>query len=168
MLKQAIVLSLLSTSVLADDVCGYKFNVNTNFEGVITSSKNNDKRTSDYVDDTRKCVVSMDIQIEDKWYPATGTYIFGPGMSENDACERAEISAKEEVLRKTVPEKLNKKMESSCGMAMAPKVIDVPLRPHHTIKFEPQNKQVKLQCRKKWYPIFIGGREVLAYKESCR
>ena len=168
MLKQAIVLSLLSTSVLADDVCGYKFNVNTNFEGVIKSSKNYDKRASDYIDNTRKCVVSMDIQIEDKWYPATGTYIFGPGMSENDACERAEVSAKEEVLRKTVPEKLNKKMESSCGIAMPLKVIDVPLRPHHMIKFGPQNKQVKLQCSKKWYPIFIGGREVLAYKESCR
>jgi len=151
---------MISSTAMADDSCGYKFDVNTNFEGVIQSSKNYDKRAFDYVKETRKCVVSLDVRIEDKWYPTSGTYIFGPDMTQNEACKRAEITAKEDILRKNVPEKLNKKIKSSCV-----KSIDIPVRPVHNISYE----ETKLKkCEKKWYSVFIGRKEVLAYKDICK
>ena len=66
MIKRTLFLCMLSSTAIADDSCGYKFDVNTNFEGVIESSKNYDKKTFDYVKDTRKCVVSLDVKIDGK------------------------------------------------------------------------------------------------------
>ena len=164
MIKRTLLFCMLSSTALADDTCGYKFDVNTNFEGVIQASKNYDKKSFDYVQDTRKCVVSLDVKIEDKWHPTSGTYIFGPDMAQNEACKRAEVSAKEEVLRKNVPEKLNKKVKSSCL-----KSIDIPVRPVHTVSYDKPKKQPKPKvCRKTWYPVFIGSQEVLAYKDVCK
>ena len=160
MIKRTLFLCMLSSTAIADDSCGYKFDVNTNFEGVIESSKNYDKKTFDYVEYTRKCVVSLDVKIDGEWYPTTGTYIFGPDMTQNDACKRAEVTAKEDILRKSVPEKLNKNIESSCL-----KTIDIPVQPVHTISY---NENKPKTCKKDWYPIFVNGEEVLAYKETCK
>ena len=160
MIKRTLLFCMLSSTAMADDSCGYKFDINTNFEGVIQSSKNYDKKASDYVDDTRKCVVSMDLKISDKWYPAVGSYVFGPDMTQNEACKRAEITAKEDTLRKNVPEKLNKKAQSNCQ-----KTIDIPTRKVHTISY---NKDVPKVCKKVWYPVVIDMKEVLAYKEVCK
>ena len=160
MIKRTLLLCILSSTAMADDSCGYKFDVNTNFEGVIQSSKNYDKKTTDYVDDTRKCLVSMDLKISDKWYPAVGTYIFGPDMTQNEACKRAEISAKEDILRKNVPEKLNKNAQSNCL-----KTIDIPMRKVHTISYNTDKPKV---CDKIWYPVIVNSKEVLAYKENCK
>ena len=53
---------MLSSTALADDTCGYKFDVNTNFEGVIQASKNYDKKSFDYVKDTHD---GRNIEIEE-------------------------------------------------------------------------------------------------------
>jgi hypothetical protein len=160
MIKRTLLLCVLSSTAMADESCGYKFDVNTKFEGVIQSSKNYDKKASDYVDDTRKCVVSMDLKIFNKWYPAAGTYIFGPDMTQNEACKRAEISAKEDILRKNVPEKLNKNAQSNCQ-----KSIDIPVRKKHTISYNTDKPKV---CKKIWYSVIVNSNEVLAYKEDCK
>ena len=94
----------LLTGVASASECKYTTDVDTSFEGVISKSQNYDKKTYPYIDATRKCVVSMDVQINDKWHPTSGTYVFGPDMTENDACKSAELSAKESILRTTVPE----------------------------------------------------------------
>ena len=101
----------LLTGVASANECKYSSDVDTSFEGVISKSQNYDKKTYPYIDDTRKCVISMDVKINDKWHPTSGTYVFGPDTSENDACKNAELSAKENILRTTVPEKLNHTMD---------------------------------------------------------
>ena len=111
----------LLTGVASANECKYSSDVDTSFEGVISKSQNYDKKTYPYIDDTRKCVVSMDVKINDKWHPTSGTYVFGPDTSENDACKNAELSAKENILRTTVPEKLNKTMEQKCKVEMTEK-----------------------------------------------
>ena len=47
----------------------------------------------------------MDVKIHNAWYPTEAEYVFGPDMTEVDACKRAEIRAKESILRQVVPEK---------------------------------------------------------------
>jgi hypothetical protein len=121
----------LLSGVASANECKYKTDVDTTFEGVITKSQNYDKKTYPYVDDTRKCVVSLDVKIKDKWYPTSGTYIFGPNMAENKACKNAEVVAKEDILRTTVPEKLNKKTEQKCNVVVGekPKSVEPPKPP---------------------------------------
>ena len=106
---------LSSGAVLASESnCDYKTNVNTDFQGTITSSKNYNKSTYPHVEDTRKCIVKLDVKINKSWYPTSGTYVFGPDMTETSACKRAEVRAKESILREIVPEKLNRTLNQNC------------------------------------------------------
>ena len=55
-------LCLSSGAVLASESnCDYKTNVNTDFQGTISSSKNYNQKSYPYVDDTRICIVEMDV-----------------------------------------------------------------------------------------------------------
>ena len=75
-------LCLSSGTVLASESnCNYKTNVNTDFQGTISSSKNYNQKSHPYVDDTRICIVEMDVRINKAWYPTSGTYVFGPDMT---------------------------------------------------------------------------------------
>ena len=118
----------LLTGAASANECKYTTDVDTSFEGVISKSQNYDRKTYPYINDTRKCVVSMDVKINNKWHPTAGTYIFGPNMAENAACKNAELVAKESILRTTVPEKLKKKMEQHCKVSVGekPKAPPVP------------------------------------------
>ena len=189
-------LCLLSGVAVAGE-CKYSTDVDTSFEGVISKSQNYDKKTYPYIDDTRKCVVSMDVKINGKWHPTSGTYVFGPDMSENDACKSAELSAKENILRTTVPEKLKKTMEQKCKVNVkvekdpnaiirspAPKAAptipvqrvsqsanNVILNGSSTIVYEaplPGLPDLLPYCRKIWSTVWIGGRQQLAYQEVCK
>jgi hypothetical protein len=110
-------LCISSGAVLASESnCNYKTNVNTDFQGTISSSKNYNKTTYPHVEDTRKCIIKLDVRINKAWYPTSGTYIFGPDMTETAACKRAEVRAKETILREVVPEKLNRTMNQNCAV----------------------------------------------------
>ena len=54
----------------------------------------------------------------------------------------------------------NKNIESSCL-----KTIDIPVRKVHNISYDEIKPKI---CKKDWYPIFVNGEEVLAYKETCK
>ena len=58
--------------------------------------------------------MSMDITIDGTTYPTEGSYIFGPDMTENDACEQAIIKAKKQVISEVSPEVLTAKTEMNC------------------------------------------------------
>ena len=182
----------LLTGVASANECKYTTDVDTSFEGVISKSQNYDKKTYPYIDDTRKCVVSMDVQINDNWHPTSGTYVFGPDTSENDACKNAELSAKESILRTTVPEKLKKTMEQKCKVGMtditgdkaeppAPKAsptipvqqapVDAPIPPMPPVMA--YNNPYLLGdilpvCEIVNMVVWIDGREQLAWKEICQ
>ena len=108
-------LCLSSTSLMASEIaCDYKSKVDTEFMGTISSSKNYNQKSYPHVDDTRICIVKMDVKIHNAWYPTKAEYVFGPDMTEVDACKRAEIRAKESILRQVVPEKLNRIINQNC------------------------------------------------------
>jgi len=186
----------LLTGVASANECKYSSDVDTSFEGVISKSQNYDKKTYPYIDDTRKCVVSMDVKINDKWHPTSGTYVFGPDTSENDACENAELSAKENILRTTVPEKLNKTIEQKCKVEMTEKTepptpkasptipvqqvpVDDPRKSNNnsnyvmSLPMPMQNIPGDLPdilpvCHKVYMNVWIGGSQQLAYQEVCQ
>jgi len=186
----------LLTGVASANECKYSSDVDTSFEGVISKSQNYDKKTYPYIDDTRKCVVSMDVKINDKWHPTSGTYVFGPDTSENDACKNAELSAKENILRTTVPEKLNKTMEQKCKVEMTEKTepptpkasptipvqqepVDDPRKSNNNSNYV-MSLPVPMQnipgdlpdilpvCHKVYMNVWIGGSQQLAYQEVCQ
>lgn len=94
--------------------CDYEHLVNSSYIYTIQNTKEFKKEVFPYVEDTRKCVITMWVTIKDKTYPAQGTYVFGPDMTENQACEFAEKKAKEQVIREVSPVKLSSNTDLSC------------------------------------------------------
>lgn len=186
-------LCLLSGVAVANE-CQYSTGVSASFNGVISKSKNYDKTTYAHVDDTRKCVVKLDVQIKDKWYPTSGSYIFGPNMAENTACKNAETSAKENILRSTVPEILKKNTEQNCNITVGekpkevepPKPPAVPIIPVQIAPLINQNGSTQQNsggflnrvfqvdrprqqvCRRMYMNVWIDGVMRAAWKEICK
>ena len=190
-------LCLLSGVAVASE-CEYSTGISASFDGVISKSRNYDKTTYTHVDDTRKCVVKLDVQIKDKWYPTSGSYIFGPNMAENAACKNAETSAKENSLRTTVPEILKKNTEQNCNVTIGekPKADEppappaVPVKPVQIVKLgDPlinQNGSTQQNsggflnrvfqvdrprqqsCRRIYMNVWIDGVMRAAWKEICK
>ena len=99
----------------ADVPCEYDKTVETNWTQQIEKTSNIDKKVFPYVEDTRKCVMSMDVTIDGTTYPTEGAYVFGPDMTENDACEQATVKAKKKVIGEVSPEVLTAKTEMNCS-----------------------------------------------------
>ena len=99
----------------ADVPCEYDKTVETNWTQQIEKTSNIDKKVFPYVEDTRKCIMSMDVTIDGTTYPTEGAYVFGPDMTENDACEQATIKAKKKVIGEVSPEVLTAKTEMNCS-----------------------------------------------------
>jgi|TARA_R110000744_G_scaffold42228_3_gene95519 hypothetical protein len=185
----------LMSSVAVANECNYKTDTSASFEGVISKSKNYDKKTYPYIKETRKCVVSLDVKIKDKWYPTSGSYIFSPSMAESEACKNAEVVAKEDILRTTVPEKLNKKTEQKCNVVVGekPKAVEPPKPPAvPTIPvqidplinqngstqqnsggflnrvFQVDRVQYTPTCKRLYMDVWIAGVRRAAWKEICK
>ena len=112
-----LVCTLLTTTALATETpCDYKSKDNIIYEGSIESIRVIKKDVKKYVEDTRKCSMNIEALIESKWYPSTGSYIFGPDMSELDACSLAENRAKIKVMRTIIPETLKSEKNLKCDL----------------------------------------------------
>ena len=99
--------TLLSTTALATETpCDFKSKDKLIFEGSIESVRVVEKDVQQYVEDTRKCTMKMESRVDGYWYRSTGEYIFGPDMSEMNACNLAENRAKVKVMRTIIPETL--------------------------------------------------------------
>lgn len=99
----------------AEAPCEYDKTVETNWTQQIEKTSNIDKKVFPYVEDTRKCIMSMDVVIDGTTYPTEGAYVFGPDMTENDACEQATVKAKKKVIGEVSPEVLTAKTEMNCS-----------------------------------------------------
>ena len=111
----------------ADTPCDYVKDVQTNWTQQIEKTSNIDKKVFPYVEDTRKCVMTMDVTIDGQTYPAEGSYVFGPDMSENDACDNATVNAKKSVISEVSPEILSATTEMNCSTKENPVVAESPV-----------------------------------------
>ena len=108
--------TLLTTAALADAPCNFDSKSKVIYEGKLESVRLIKKDISQYVEDTRKCSMSIEARVKGKWYPSKGSYIFGPDMSQMDACELAENRAKVKVMREVIPETLTGEKNLKCSL----------------------------------------------------
>ena len=109
-----LLLSTCSNLAPAESPCDYDSSVNTQYTKTIEKTSNFKKRVFPYVEDTRKCVINMNVTIDGKTYPTMGDFVFGPDISENSACKNAENRAKEMIVRKVSPEVLSANTDMKC------------------------------------------------------
>ena len=125
-----VVLSGCNYAVAND--CDYTKKVNTQWTQEIQKTENIERNVFPYVEDTRKCVMTMDVTVDGSIYPAEGSYVFGPDMTENAACENATVNAKKSIISQVSPEVLSAntdmvcKSEETIVVAEAPVVNSVP------------------------------------------
>ena len=108
--------TLLTTSALADAPCDYESKSKVIYEGKLESVRLIKKDISTHVEDTRKCTMSIEARVKGKWYPSKASYIFGPDMSQMDACGLAENRAKVKVMREVIPETLTGEKNLKCSL----------------------------------------------------
>ena len=112
--KLALAMCFAVFPAFAEAPCNYETKTTTQFQGVLESTKLEQRHVFPYVDDTRKCNVVIQSKLNGKWYPSTGTYVFGPDMAEMKACSLAEDRAKVKVIRAHLPEKLVSQKKLKC------------------------------------------------------
>ena len=110
--------TLLATSALADAPCNFNSKDKVIYEGKIESVRLIDKKiqSNSEIKDVLKCVVSIEARVKGKWYPSNGEYMFGPDMSQGDACGLAENRAKVKVMREVIPETLKSEKNLKCTL----------------------------------------------------
>lgn len=128
-----IIMSAGCHPVFADVPCEYDKTVETNWTQQIEKTSNIDKKVFPYVDDTRKCIMTMDVTIDGQTYDTEGSYVFGPDMSENNACEQATINAKKSIISEVSPEILSAKTEMNCSTEPQKSVEVVQSLPQKTV-----------------------------------
>ena len=112
-----LVCTLLTTTALATETpCDFKSKDKVVYEGSIESVRLVKKVVQKYVKNTRSCMVAIEARVDGKWYPSIANYIFGPNMSESEACAFAENRAKTKVMRKVIPETLNSEKNLKCNL----------------------------------------------------
>ena len=109
-----LLLSTCANPAPAESPCDYDSSVNTQYTKTIEKTSDFEKRVFPYVEDTRKCVINMNVTIDGKTYPTMGDFVFGPDISENSACKNAENRAKEMIIRKVSPEVLSANTDMKC------------------------------------------------------
>lgn len=138
----ALFILFLTVIAFADTDCQYDKSVQTNWTHKIEKTENYQKKVYPYVDDTRKCIVSMDVTINSTSYYTHGEYVFGPDMSENNACEQAVIKAKKKVISKVSPEILSAKTEMNCKTSeQMPEHTPAPV-PHVKLEEKPITRTI--------------------------
>ena len=128
MLRLKIPLFLLfSTTALADVPCDYKVDDKIIYQGSIESVRliSKDIQANPKIKDIRKCVVSIEARVDGKWYPSKGEYMFGPDMSQVDACTHAEDRAKKKVMREIIPETMTSEKNLKCDLTSSKKSCKV-------------------------------------------
>jgi len=118
---------LTSTALATETPCDYTTKTKVVYEGSIESVRLVKKNVQKYVEDTRKCSMSIEALIKGKWHPSTANYIFGPDMSELDACSLAENRAKTKVMRTIIPETLKSEKNLKCDLTSPKKSCRVVL-----------------------------------------
>jgi hypothetical protein len=116
---------LTSTALATETPCDYTTKTKVVYEGSIESVRVVKKDVQKYIEDTRKCTMNIEARIKGVWYPSKANYIFGPDMSEIDACSLAENRAKTKVMRTIIPETLKSEKNLKCDLTSPKKSCKV-------------------------------------------
>lgn len=115
MKKLTAAIILFASPAFAQTPCNYTKDVRTDWKHEIEKTTNIKRNVFPYVENTRKCMMTMDVTIDGKVYPTSGNYVFGPDMTENNACDQATIKAKKEAIGIVSSEILTAKTQLNCA-----------------------------------------------------
>ena len=127
-LSAILLLSTCANPAPAETPCDYDSSISTQYTKTIQKTTDYKKRVFPYVEDTRKCVINMNVTIDGKTYPTMGDFVFGPDISENSACKNAENRAKEMIVRKVSPEVLSANTDMKCTVKTE-KIVEKEIEP---------------------------------------
>ena len=96
-----------------------------NLDGV----RNYNSKATDYAEEKRICAVTFDAKVGEKWYKTKGFYIYGPEMSQNEACNKAKDKAKVAVLEQHTPQLVTNDVEHACTEKTPEKVVKQDAQP---------------------------------------
>ena len=99
--------------------CEYKDNTKSIIESKITGIKNIVQEVYPYKEDTRKCIVTFDAEIDGEWTSTSGFKVFDGDLSENEACGKAKFKAKKLLLEKLGIEILKNTKNKKCTELIA-------------------------------------------------
>jgi len=138
---------LFTTTVNATAPCNFDSKDSVIYEGTLESIRLIKKDVSPYVEDTRKCTMSIEARVQGKWYSSSASYIFGPDMSQMDACGLAENRAKVKVMRELIPETLKSEKNLKCDLTNVRKSCKVIYM--NVVMTDFGNQRVKMEtCEK--------------------
>ena len=141
-LSAILLLSTCANPAPAETPCDYDSSISTQYTKTIQKTTDYKRRVFPYVEDTRKCVINMNVTIDGKTYPTMGDFVFGPDISENSACKNAENRAKEMIIRKVSPEVLSANTDMKCTVKTE-KIVEKEIEPiKETIIVHNQHPQV--------------------------
>ena len=138
---------LFTTTVNATAPCNFDSKDSVIYEGTLESIRLIEKDVSPYVEDTRKCTMSIEARVKGKWYSSSASYVFGPDMSQMDACDLAENRAKVKVMRELIPETLKSEKNLKCDLTNVRKSCKVIYM--NVVMTDFGNQRVKMEtCEK--------------------
>ena len=85
---------LLCSPAFAESECEYIDMTHVKTIGNIEQTRNYEQETAHYAEEKRVCAVKIDVKIGKNWVKTQDFYVFGPEMSQNDACNKAKDKAK--------------------------------------------------------------------------
>lgn len=107
---------VISPALATNTPCDFKSKDELKFEGTVDSVRINSKNVVNYVEDTRKCVISVSAKIKKKWYTDHSSYVFGPDVSQRHACELAEQRALKKIMQENTPQTLTSQKNLKCDL----------------------------------------------------
>lgn len=147
--KSLLFLALLATPAYAEAPCDFKTNDKIVYEGRLESVRLISKKVTKHVEDTNKCMVKIEGRVEGKWYPSTDSYVYGPDVSQQHACDFAENRAKKKILRQFVPETIHSEKNLKCDLTSPKKSCKV-IYINASIAGEMSKQRIRmLSCEKK-------------------
>jgi len=126
----ALPLVILCNSAFALDVnCDYSDKTQVKSVGTIDGIRNYNSEVADYAEDKRVCAVKFDAKVGKKWYETKNFYVFGPDMSQTEACNKAKDKAKIAVLEQHAPQLVTSNVEHVCTEKTPEKVVEKDPKP---------------------------------------
>ena len=98
----------------AFSTCEFEEQTDLTYQHKIESIEDYQKQTVDFAEGARKCIVSFRVKVDNEWYIATGDYVYGSKLSDDDGCSVAEERAKQDILRLVSPETVVGSKELVC------------------------------------------------------
>ena len=124
-----LIIMLVATNANTTEVnCEYTDKTTAELVGKIDGIRNFESKTADYAEEKRVCAVGFEAKIGKKWYKTRDFYVFGPDMSQSEACNKAKDKAKIAVLEQHGPQYVTSNVEHYCEEKTPEKIVEAPVK----------------------------------------